>query len=70
MMMKHGKRVLSLLLVMIMLVSLLPVQVWAGDNHDHGGESNNATSNQTETSTTPSDTAKDAAKRMNAILEL
>ena len=69
-MMKHGKRVLSLLLVMIMLVSLLPVQVWAGDNHDHGGESNNATSNQTETSTTPSDTAKDAAKRMNAILEL
>ena len=69
-MMKHGKRILSLLLVMIMLVSLLPMQVLADEEQNHESVSNDATSNQTETSTTPSDTAKDAAERMNAILEL
>ena len=35
---KSGKRIVSLLLALIMIFSVLPVQAFAADNHDHEEE--------------------------------
>ena len=71
----YGKRALSFFLAMIMIISAMPLQVFATDNHDHP-EENIVTYSEIsdemleEINAAASDQAIELADRMNAVLEV
>ena len=71
----YGKRALSFFLAMIMIISAMPLQVFATDNHDHPEENivtYSEISDETleEINAAASDQAIELADRMNAVLEV